>query len=125
MISKNKIPSPRVRRLSSMEPLRWVQPDTRSLLDVGCNVGELLATVRAAYPQVLLSGCDVNRGALVTARREIPTADILEAGADNLPFGDGSFDCVTCIEVLEHVPSAAWSSALHEIRRVLITGGRL
>ncbi len=125
MTANKQILSPRVRRPDRMEPLRWVQPSTRSLLDVGCNVGELLAAVHAAYPEVQLCGCDVNHEALVKARREIPTADIRESGADKLPFEDESFDCVTCIEVLEHVPAAGWSAALLEMQRVLISGGRL
>jgi SAM-dependent methyltransferase len=42
-----------------------------------------------------------------------------------LPFPDDSFDCVTSIEVLEHVPSAARRASLAEMCRVLTPGGRL
>src|SRR3954453_8368251 len=93
-----------VGRSSQMEPLRWVPPDARSLLDVGCNVGEFLDTLHTAYPAVRLAGCDVNTAALATARRTVPAADFRESGAGRLPFADADFDCVTCIEVLEHVP---------------------
>lgn len=72
-----------------------------------------------------MSGCDVNRAALAAARQAVPFADFREACAEKLPFGDQSFDCVTCIEVLEHVPSSSWSTALREMLRVLIPGGRL
>jgi SAM-dependent methyltransferase len=108
-----------------MEPLRWVPPHAASLLDVGCNVGELLGAVRAAYPAMRLAGCDVNADALATARREVPSAEFRAAGADGLPFPGESFGCVTCIEVLEHVPPAEWRTALAEMRRVLAPGGRL
>lgn len=44
------------------------------------------------------------------------------ADAARLPFADGSFDGVTCLEVLEHVPDPAIVMA--EIGRVLRRGGR-
>ena len=43
----------------------------------------------------------------------------------NLPFQDASFDCVTCIEVLEHVPVPDRTATIAEISRVLAPGGRL
>jgi SAM-dependent methyltransferase len=48
----------------------------------------------------------------------------LSGGVDahNLPFEDGSFEAVTCLEFLEH--SNAPSRVLEEIHRVLRPGGR-
>ena len=40
------------------------------------------------------------------------------AAGQQLPFEDKSFDSVICIEVLEHIPSHAIASFLHEARRV-------
>lgn len=125
LIPINPIRSRSVRRLSRMEPIRWLLPDAKSILDVGCNVGELLAAISEVYPEMTLSGCDVNRAALSAAKLAVPVADIRESVAEELPFGDESFDCVTCIEVLEHVPPVHWSLALREMWRVLSPGGRL
>src|SRR5436190_4845360 len=108
-----------------MEPIRWVPPAAASVLDVGCNVGEFLATLARDRPSLRLAGCDVNASAVEAARRDVPTADLRVAEADALPFPDASFDCVTCIEVLEHVPPARWTAAVQEMRRVLVPGGRL
>jgi SAM-dependent methyltransferase len=94
-------------------------------LDVGCNVGELLATIQAARPDIPLAGCDVNVDALKVAKSIVGTANLQEGGAAALPFPKETFDCVTCIEVLEHVPPAEWIGALQEMRRVLVPGGRL
>lgn len=47
----------------------------------------------------------------------------LAAEADKLPFKDGSFDCVICTEVLEHL--AVPSDCIAEVKRVLKDGGRV
>jgi len=45
-------------------------------------------------------------------------ADVTET----LPFENGSFDCIFCLEVLEHVTVPI--ALLCEVRRLLATGGR-
>lgn len=111
--------------MNRMHPLRWVPPETSSLLDVGCNVGALLADCRREKRWARLAGVDVNRVALGKARRALPDVPFYQAEADALPFPAETFDCVTCIEVLEHVPEERQARVLGEIRRVLRTGGTL
>src|SRR5436190_11497476 len=50
-----------------------------------------------------------------------PDADIRQADVEALPFADGSFDLVLCVEVLRYVPSSARS--IQEMARVLKPGG--
>lgn len=130
MIANISIFTPNLRQRQNrtargMDPARWVQPTARSVLDVGCNAGELLGDLRGKFPAVRLAGCDVNRVATEKARLSVPDADIRDAGVIDLPFRDESFACVTCIETLEHIPPEDWRAALAEIRRVLVPGGRL
>lgn len=108
-----------------MDPLEWLPPDTQALLDVGCNVGELLGDCRAAHPQIKLAGVDVNREAVDKGRASLPSVDFRYASGTELPFPDQSFDCVTCIEVLEHIPAEKRRHALAEMHRVLRPGGAL
>jgi SAM-dependent methyltransferase len=72
----------------------------RSVLDVGCAKGLL---VQAFYEQGIDAyGIDVSQYAIETAHPDV--ASRLSVGsADNV---DGSWDLITCIEVLEHMASA-------------------
>ncbi len=108
-----------------MHPIRWVPVEARSLLDVGCHVGAFLDHCRAFFPAIQLAGVEVDDTALELARRALPDAELHKAGAQALPFADARFDCLTCIEVLEHVPAEARRTALSEFQRVLRPGGRL
>jgi len=46
-------------------------------------------------------------------------------GREALPFADESFDLVTMIELIEHLPMEAVNNLLDEARRVLKPGGSL
>ncbi|HXT64678.1 MAG TPA: class I SAM-dependent methyltransferase [Pyrinomonadaceae bacterium] len=122
--STNGAPEDPLSRENWMQPVRWVPRETNSLLEVGCNVGEHLGSCAAIYPQIELSGIDINPAAVAKARENLPHADLREGSAAQLPFSDSSFDCVMCIEVLEHIPSSLRKQALDEIRRVVRPGGR-
>ncbi len=110
---------------SKMEPFHWIPEDVRSLLDVGCNVGEFLKAVRHRSPGARLAGIDINPSAVKTARAKVPDADIQLGPGYRLPFEDQSFEWVTCIEVIEHIPSEHRAMLLSEIQRVLVPGGKL
>jgi ubiquinone/menaquinone biosynthesis C-methylase UbiE len=58
-----------------------------------------------------------------TARDHAPTAQVLQAPAEDLPFEDDSFDTVVCTLVLCGVDDQ--SRVLREARRVLRPGGSL
>jgi hypothetical protein len=73
-----------------------------TVLDVGGRPGELASVLR-------------NCG--VTALNVDEPADVVFAG-DSLPFADGSFDVVTSLDVLEHLPRERRRGHLEELTRV-------
>jgi SAM-dependent methyltransferase len=112
-------------RHNRMEPIFWIPGQTTALLDVGCNVGALLSQCRHYYPNLHLAGIDINESSIQSARASLPGADLHQGYGSQLPFASGSFQCVTCIEVIEHVPEEHRASLLAEMWRVLAPGGRL
>lgn len=94
--------------------------DTRCL-DVGCGQGGSYA-IALRRRGVSYVGVDVSGEAVGAARASGLDAQVISDAAD-LPFDDGTFDLVLCVEVLEHL--FAPHAAAAEIRRVLRPGGRL
>lgn len=98
--------------------------DSHTILDVGSGAGQILQhLVHMADRDCRIVGFDLSRGMLRRARSHIGHRPEYIAGdVCALPFENGSFDCVTCGWVLEHVPTPL--VALQEIARVLSPRGR-
>ena len=95
-------------------------PDVEDALDLGCGDGRLTKEIKAGR----VVGADVSDFALSRARGRMPEAEFVQLTPDEpLPFLDGSFDLVVCIETIEHVRDV--QLFLSEIRRVLRPQGTL
>ena len=119
--------------LHQLNPLRLQWIDTLSqglankrVLDVGCGGGILAESMAARGARV--TGIDMGKEPLQVARLHALESVIelsyrqltVEALADELP---GSFDVVTCMEMLEHVPDPA--SVVAACARLVRPGGQL
>jgi SAM-dependent methyltransferase len=85
----------------------------RSLCDVGCGNGLFLDFLCRSRPDLLLQGVDRSSAALKHVRVPAQQASISE-----LPFAAQCFDAVSCLEVIEHLPLAAYQLALDELARI-------
>lgn len=91
------------------------------VLDVGGKRGGLAQSAREIGLDIAYTGLDLSPENVALAREvglDVRAADVNE----QLPFPDGAFDCVFCLELLEHLVSPL--TLLEEVRRVLGEGGR-
>jgi ubiquinone/menaquinone biosynthesis C-methylase UbiE len=97
-----------------------------AVLEVGCGTGHWLAEIRSAMAsaeRLLLAGVEPAAGMLARAREAAPAARLVRAQAEALPWRDGAFDRVVCINALHHFADRV--SFFAEARRVLKPGGAL
>lgn len=92
-----------------------------SILDLGCGTGNILKIAEPYFEN--LYGIDVSTHMLSEAKGYCPTANLIKASADMLPFKSNMFDCVSLYSVLHHIYDA--DPVLEEIYRVLKNGGVL
>jgi 2-polyprenyl-6-hydroxyphenyl methylase/3-demethylubiquinone-9 3-methyltransferase len=95
----------------------------KKVLDVGCAGGFMAEALdeRGA----IVTGIDPAEEAIAAARahaRQNGRNITYDVGVgEALPYGDGSFDAVVCVDVLEHVSDL--NKTIQEIARVLKPGG--
>lgn len=101
---------------------KLLQGTNSLLLDIGCNGGLFTSKIVSHSGKESVVAMDVDWGSVLHAKQtySIPT---LVADGCYLPFKDESFDLVTCLEVLEHVPEPG--RILKESSRCLKQGGCL
>lgn len=95
-----------------------------SLIDVGCGDGRFLREVRQEYPSVDVLGVDYSERSIAMARGMNPDIDyevhdLLEESIDK------TFDVVTSIEVLEHIPPEDCQEFITEMAQLVTDEGHL
>lgn len=111
--------------VAAQMPLR---PGDR-ILDIGCGPGWFWAATADMLPERLkLTLADLSPGMVAEATercKALPFASVRgeQADACALPFEDGTFDAVTAMHMLYHLPDPA--AGIAEIFRVLKPGGFL
>lgn len=103
---------------------KHIHPQAMSLLDVGCCCGEWLNYICEHYKLNHHLGIDIAENRVNEAKRMYPELNVKVSSAEKLDFSEKSFDVVTCLEVLEHIPD--WSSIFNSLfhfasKQVLIT----
>jgi SAM-dependent methyltransferase len=110
--------------------IEWLSLSASShLLDVACGAGGPALRI-ARRTGCRVSGIDLHEEGIARAKasaRELELDARAEFrrgnAAERLPFEDSSFDAVTCIDAINHLPNRP--SALCDWRRVLKPGGRV
>lgn len=87
--------------------------EVKSIADIGCGNGVFVNFLKEGRPDLQIIGVDRSN----TALRYVKTNKII-ADIGSLPFDDMSFECVSCLEVIEHLPIPVFSQALSELTRI-------
>ena len=106
-----------------------VDGTSQRILDVACGTGDsTISIARAAAEGTKVTGADISEGMMALVMEKARKAgvgdriDLQVADGEALPYGDGTFDRVTCafgIRNFEHK-----EKGLAEFRRVLKPGGK-
>jgi ubiquinone/menaquinone biosynthesis C-methylase UbiE len=98
-----------------------IEPDMiegKTALDVGCGSGRWTRYV--ASKAACVEAIDPSKAVYSAAHllRDIPNTRISQAGVDNIPFPDNSFDFVFSLGVLHHIPDTqkAMQSCIHKLK---------
>jgi ubiquinone/menaquinone biosynthesis C-methylase UbiE len=103
----------------------------KHLLEVGSGVGAQTEIVLRHFPEIRVTGIEINDDQIAEARRYLATVPwangddgprwrIEKGDATQLEFGPSTFDCAFLCWILEHVGDPA--RVLAEVRRVLVPG---
>ncbi len=104
---------------------RWRKRAVRGLkgevLDVACGTGDMVLELLKQGADV--TGVDLSEEMLAIAKRKVKSGKWKVADAEQLPFGDASFDAVTCAFGVRNFVHL--EQGLNEMLRVLRPGGQL
>jgi demethylmenaquinone methyltransferase/2-methoxy-6-polyprenyl-1,4-benzoquinol methylase len=93
-----------------------------SVADLATGTGDLALALQKKLPDAEITGVDFLPEMLERAKQKGLRQPVL-ADAMNLPFSDGSFDCVTIAFGLRNLEN--WTAALGEMSRVIKGNGHL
>lgn len=82
--------------------LRRHFPRAKSLLEVGCGTGFVLAMLEREFPSLELSGSEMFQEGLEFAEGRLSRARLFQIDARRIPFQD-EFDVVGAFDVVEHI----------------------
>lgn len=97
-----------------------------SFLEIGCGNGYAVRIIKDFFSPKYLIGVDIDKRRIEKAKyhkvkSKVENVKFRVADAQNLPFGNETFDAVFMFATLHHIPD--WKKALYETSRVLKKGG--
>lgn len=128
MLAKKLEDSRRIEELAPYETLKRIGlANSHVLCDIGAGTG-VFTIPAASITKNKVYALDIKEEMLSIikekARKEqIDNIECIKVDEDRLPLGDGSVDIVLLVTVLHEIPSH--NDFLKEIKRILVTGGRV
>lgn len=95
---------------SLVEALKHIPAATQTVLDVGCSRGDFGYLVKQVYPHTQVIGLEFAPQAVELARQQLDHVIQTDIQAPlELPIEKASVDCITCLDVLEHLLDPAFT----------------
>ena len=94
-----------------------------SVLDVGCGPGALASALAAVVGEESVAAVDPSEPFVDACRARLPRADVRLASAEELPFGDDTFDAVLAQLVVNFMRDS--EAGIRERARVTRPGGKV
>ena len=107
-----------------LDHLSSLIPEKSKILDVGCGNGIPVARyfIRKGYSVI---GVDISEKMLELARKNVPEAEFYQYDMNNLDFKDSSFNAITALYSLFHVPKEKHLAIFQNFYRMLKPRGIL
>ncbi len=102
-------------------------PSAKSLLEVGCGVGETTNRLTAVRSDLRAVGVDISPENIQAAKQLFGQTDDVSFAVSDLtqPVEGGPFDVVTLLDVYEHIPSSERQSFHANLRQSMSDQARL
>ena len=92
------------------------------VLDIGCGRGEILLLVNKELKEYNVDsvGIDISEAAVKIAKEH---GEVVQCDCCKLPFRNGVFHIITCLEVIEHLSEKQQLHLLNEVFRIIEING--
>ncbi len=106
-----------------MEKLKdfFSDKEVLKIIDAGTGSGDFIKVLKDVFPKAQITGIDPDNDSLQEAAKKYPDVSFFEMSAENLEFGENTFDLASISMALHHLPDI--QKALKELQRVLKPGG--
>jgi len=99
----------------------------KTLLDVGVGVGELIELEKQKFERIY--GIDADKESVEICHKRFENDENIRTIEGNITdlknlFQDKKFDCIACLDILEHIKVGESKKALNNIYNLLRDGGR-
>ena len=104
----------------------WAGLDRQNIIELGCGAAKFSRDLLKRFPGCRITGLEVDS---IQHEKNLQNPQqgltFIAAGAQEIPFGDATFDLAIMLKSLHHVPVELMRTALGEIARVVRPGGLL
>ena len=97
------------------ETVKVIPQDCSSLLVVGAGNGAFLNFIEKTKLNIQTKGVEYSIGGI---RNKVCQSEIIQGSIDDLKLANQSFDCISALEVIEHLPVSIYEKGLTELERV-------